>query len=110
MIFIFTTTPRNQFFPLIPYTYFATKFCTTLSFLEVFADKRPDTCSTPIKYTTNHVATLPKGNIGYFEVPSTNAKPKYNQVNDINTLVHMVAQTYQPDLTELFPTSNYDIA
>ena len=36
---------------------------------------------------TLHIATLPKGHIGYIEVPITNEQPKYNQVNDLNTLV-----------------------
>ena len=38
-------------------------------------------------FKTLHIATLPKGHIGYIEVPITNEQPKYNQVNDLNLLV-----------------------
>ena len=53
-------------------------------------------------------STLPKGHIGYIEVPITNEQPKYYQVNDLNTLVHNVAHTYHPDITEPIPLSNYN--
>ena len=103
----FTTTPQNQFFPTIPHTYFSTKFRTTFNFIEVFTNDHPDTCATIIQNSTNHIATLPTGHIGYIEVPITNEKPKYYQVNDINTLVHNVAHTYHPDITEIIPRTNY---
>ena len=45
----FTTTPRNQFFPTIPHTYFSTKFRTTFNSIEVFTEDEPDTCATLIK-------------------------------------------------------------
>ena len=67
---------------------------------EVFTDDKPDICSTVIQNSTNHVATLPKGHIGYIGVPITNEQPKYYQVNDLNTLVHNVAHTYHPGITE----------
>ena len=57
--------------------------------------------------STNHIATLPKGHIGYIEVPITNEQPKYHQDFDLNTLVHNVAQTYHPVITEPIPLSNY---
>ena len=53
--------------------------------------------------TTKHVATLPTGHIGYTEVPITNEKPKFFQVNDINTLIHNVTHTKHPEITELVP-------
>ena len=103
----FSTTPQKQFFPTIPHTYFSSKFRTTFNFIEVFTDDKPDTCATIIQNSTNHIATLPTGHIGYIEVPITNEKPKYYQVNDINTLIHNVTHTYHPEITELIPTTNY---
>ena len=103
----FTTTPQDHFFPTIPHTYFATKFRTNFNFIEVFTDKKPDICATIIQNTSKHVATLPTGHIGYFEVPITNEKPKFYQVNDINTLIHSITHTYHPDITEPVPPTNY---
>ena len=103
----FTTTPQNHFFPTIPHTYSATKFCTNFNFIEVFTDKKPDICATIIQDTSKQIATLPTEHIGYIEVPITNEKPKFYQVNDINTLIHNVTHTYQPDITEPVPPTNY---
>ena len=61
----FTTTPQNQFFPSVQHTYFATKFRTNFNFLEVFTDDKPDICATIIQNTSQHVATLPTGHIGF---------------------------------------------
>ena len=36
---------------------------------------------------------IPTGLIGYIDVPITNEKPKYYQVNDNNTLKHNVTHT-----------------
>ena len=93
----FASTPKNQFFPTIPHTYFSSKFRTTFILIEIFPDDKPDTCSTVIQNSKdhiNHIASLPKGYIGYIEVPITNEQPKYYQVNDLNTLVHNVAHTH----------------
>ena len=103
----FTTTPQNHFFPSVPHTYFATKFRTNFNFIEVFTDDKPDICATIIQNTSKHVATLPTGHIGYIEVPVTNEKPKFFQVNDINTLIHNVTLTYHPEITEPLPQTNY---
>ena len=103
----FTTTPQNHFPPSVPHTYFATKFRTNFNFIEVFTDDKPDICATIIQNTSKHVATLPTGHIGYIEVPITNEKPKFFQVNDINTLIHNVTHTYHPDITEPLPQTNY---
>ena len=103
----FSTTPQKQFFPTISHTYFSSKFRTTFNFIEVFTDDKPDTCATIIQNSTNHIATLPTGHIGYIEVPITNEKPKYYQVNDINTLIHNVTHTYHPEITEIIPPTNY---
>ena len=103
----FTTTPQNHFFPSVPHTYFATKFRTIFNFIEVFTDDKPDICATIIQNTSKHIATLPTGHIGYIEVPITNEKPKFFQVNDINTLIHNVTHTYQAEITEPVPQTNY---
>ena len=105
----FTTTPQNHFFPRIPHSYFATKFRTNFNFIEVFTDKKPGICATIIQNTFKRVATLPTGDIGHIEVPITNEKPKFYQVNDINTLIHNVTHTYHPDITEPVPQTKYII-
>ena len=105
----FTITSQNHFFPTIPQTYFATKFRTTFKLIEVFTDKKPDICGTIIQNTSKHVATLPTGHIGYIEVPITNEKPKFYQVNDINTLIHNVTHTYHPEITEQVQQTNYTL-
>ena len=61
------------------------------------------------KKSTNHLATLPTGHIGYIEVPISNEKRKYYQVNDISTLLHNVTHTYHPEITEIVPQKNYTI-
>ena len=33
----------------------------------------------------------------------------YYQGNDINTLIHNVTRTYQPEITELVPLTNYSL-
>ena len=104
-----TTKPQNQSFPTIPHTYFSTKFRTTFDFIESFTDDKPDTCAIIIQNSTNHIATLPTGHIGYIEVPITNEKPNYYQVNDINTLIHNAIHTYHPEITELVPQTNYSL-
>ena len=86
----FTTTLQNQFFPTIR---------TTFNFIETFTHDKPDTCATIIQNSTNHIATLPTGNIGYIEDPITNEKRKHYRVNDINTLIHNVTHTYHPEIT-----------
>ena len=89
----FTTIPGNQFSPMIPHIYFSTKFRTTFIFIGVFTIDRDGTCSTITKNSPNHVATSPKGHIGYIEKPRTIEKPKYYQGKEINDLVHNVACT-----------------
>ena len=103
----FTTTPHNHFFPSVPHTYFATKFRTNFNFIEVFTDNKPNICATIIQNTSKHVATLPTGHIGYIEVPNTNEKPKFFQVNDITTLIQNVTHTYHPEITEPVPQTKY---
>ena len=78
------------------------------TFVEVFTDDKHENCSTIIQNSTNHLANLLNGHNGNIEVPITNEQPKCYQVNDLNTLVHNVAHTYYPDLTEPIPLSNYN--
>ena len=75
--------------------------------LKYFTDDKPDICATIIQNTSKHIATLPTGHIGYIEVPITNKKPKFFQVNDINTLIPNVTYTYHPKTTEPIPQTNY---
>ena len=70
-------------------------------------DDRPDTCATLLQNSTNHIATLPTGHIGYIEYPITNEKPEYYHVNDIITLIHNVTHTYHPEITEIISPTNY---
>ena len=103
----FTITPQNQFFLTIPHTYFSTKFRTTFKFIEVFTDDIPDNCATIIQNSTNLIATVSTGHIGYTEVPITNEEHKNYEGIDITTLIHNV--TYQSEITELVPQSNYSL-
>ena len=89
--------------------YFATKFRTKFKFNQVFTDNKPDICATIIQNTSKHVATLPTGHIGYIEIPITNEKPKFFQVNDIKTLINNVTLAYHPEITEPVPQTNYII-
>ena len=101
----FTTKSQNQFFPTIPHPHFR----TTFDFVEVFTDDKPDTCAINKQNSTNHNATLPTKHIEYIEVPITNEKPKYYQVNDIKALIHNVTHTYHLEITELVPQTNYSL-
>ena len=42
-------------------------------------------------------------------MPITNEKPKYYQVNDINTLIHNVTQAHHPEIIELVPQTNFSL-
>ena len=106
----FSTTPQNQIFPSIPHNYFSSNFCTTFNFIEIFTDDKPNNCATIIQNSFNLVATLPTGHIGYIVVPITNEKPKYYQVNDLNTLIHNITYSYQPEITEQIPQTNYSVS
>ena len=103
----FSTTPNNQLVPTVTHTYFSTKFRNIFNFIETFTHDQPDTCDTIIQNSTNYVATLPTGNIGYIEVPITNEKPKHYQFHDLNSLVHNFAQTFHSEITEPIVPTNY---
>ena len=61
-------------------------------------DKNKDSCSTVIQNFTSHPATLPRGIIGYIEIPITQTTPHY-RVQDVNSLIHSVIHAYHPDTT-----------
>ena len=48
---------------------------------------------------TFHPATLPRGIIGYIEIPIIQTTPPYYRVQDVNSLIHSVIHTYHPDTT-----------
>ena len=105
----FSTTLNNPFFPTVLHSYFSTKIRTKFNFLKTFTNDKPDACATIIQNSTNHVATLPTGNIGYIEVPIRNEKPKFYQVHDINSLVNRVAHTYHSEIPKpIVPTKYYE--
>ena len=45
--------------------------------------------------------------ISNIEISITNEKPKFFQVNKINTLTNNVTHTYHPEITEPVPQTNY---
>ena len=70
--------------------------------MEIFTEVKPDICATLIQNSTNHIAKLPTGHIGYI----SNEKLEYYHVHDINTLIHKVTQTYHPEITEIILKTN----
>ena len=65
----------------------------------IFNDKNRDSCSTVIQNFTSHPATLPRGIIGYIEIPITQTTPPRYRVQDVNSLIHSVIHAYHPDTT-----------
>ena len=62
-------------------------------------DKSKDFCSTVIQNFTSHPATLPRGIIGYIEIPITQTTPPHYRVDDVNSLIHSVIHAYHTDTT-----------
>ena len=62
-------------------------------------DKNKDSCATVIQNFTSHPATLPRGIIGYIEIPITQTTPTHYRVHDVNSLIHSVIHAYHPDTT-----------
>ena len=62
-------------------------------------DKNKDSCSTIIQNFTSRPATLPRGIIGYIEIPITQTTPPYYRVHDVNSLIHSVIHAYHLDTT-----------
>ena len=62
-------------------------------------EKSKDSCATIIQIFTSYPATLPRGIIGYIEIPITQTTPPHYRVNDVNSLIHSVIHAYHPDIT-----------
>ena len=62
-------------------------------------DKSKDSCSTVFQNFTSHPATLPRGIIGYIEIPIIQTTPPHYRVHDVHSLLHSVIHTYHPDNT-----------
>ena len=91
---------NTKFSPSVPYTNFLQKFKDTFHFLDMIVnDKNKDSCSTVIRNFIFHLATLPRGIIGYIEIPITQTKPPHYRVHYVNSLVHSVIHAYHPDTT-----------
>ena len=60
-------------------------------------EKSKDSCATTIQNFTSYPATLPRGIIGYIEIPITQTTPPHYRVNDVNSLIHSVIHAYHPD-------------
>ena len=100
----FKTNSNEHIFPTIPHSHFDERYHNKFNILEVLSQPpNPHTCTVFIKNKTNSHATLPQGLIGYIEIPTTNTKPSYYRVYDVNTLVHSLVHSYCPDITEPVP-------
>ena len=63
----------------------------------IINNENKDSCSTIIQNFTSHPATLPRGIIGYIEIPISQTTPPHYRVQDVNSLIHSVIHTYHPD-------------
>ena len=96
----FELEDSTKFYPSNLYTYFSQKFKDILHFLDMIVNnKSKDSCSTVIQNYTSHPATLPRGIIGYIEIPIIQTTPPHSRVQDVNSLIHSVIHTYHPDTT-----------
>ena len=66
-----------------------------------------DSCSKVIQNFTSHPATLPRGIIGYIEIPIIQTTPPHYIAQDVNLLIHSVIHTYHPDTTIPIKQNNY---
>ena len=96
----FELEDNTKFYPTNPYTYFLQKFKDIFHFLDMIVnEKSKDSCATIIQNFTSYPATLPRGIIGYIEIPITQTTPPHYRVNDVNSLIHSVIHAYHPDTT-----------
>ena len=96
----FELEDNTKFYPTNPYTYFLQKFRNIFHFLDMIVnEKSKDSCATIIQNFTSYPATLPRGIIGYIEIPITQTTPPHYRVNDVNSLIHSVIHAYHPDTT-----------
>ena len=104
----FELEDNTKFYPSIPYTYFLQKFKDIFHFLDmIINDKNKDSCSSVNQNFTSHPATLPRGIIGYIEIPIIQTTPPYYRVQDVNSLIHSVIHTYHPDTTIPIKQNDY---
>ena len=73
----------------------------------IINDKNKDSCSTVIQNFTSHPATIPRGIIGYIEIPIIQTTPPYYRVEDVNSLIHSVIHVYHPDTTIPIKQNDY---
>ena len=98
----------TKFYQSIPYTYFLQKFKDIFQFLDmIINNKNKDSCSTVIQNSTTYPATLPRGIIGYIEIPIIQTTPPHYRVQDVNSLIHSVIHTYHPDTTIPIKQNDY---
>ena len=96
----FELEDNTKFYPSRPYTCISRKFKNIFHFLGmIINDKNKDSCSTIIQNFTPHPATLPRGIIGYIEIPIIQTTPPHYRIQDVNSLIHSVIHTYHPDTT-----------
>ena len=96
----FELEDKTKFCPSTPYKYFLQKFKDIFHFLDMIVnDKNKDSCATVIQNFTPHPATLPRGIIGYIQIPITQTTPPHYRVHDVNSLIHSVLHAYHPDTT-----------
>ena len=96
----FELEDNTKFYPTNPYTYFLQKFKNIFHFSDMIVnEKSKDSCATIIQNFTSYPATIPRGIIGYIEIPITQTTPPHYRVNDVNSLIHSVIHAYHPDTT-----------
>ena len=104
----FELEDNTKFYPSNPYTYFLQKFKDIFHFLDMIINNgNKDSCSTVIQNFTSHPATLPRGIIGYIEIPTIQTIPPHYRVQDVNSLIHSVIHTYHPDTTIPIKQNDY---
>ena len=96
----FEQEDKTKFYPSTPYTYFLQKFEDIFHFLDMIVnEKNKDSCATIIQNFTSQPATLPRGVIGYIEIPITQTTTPHYRVHDVNSLILSVIHAYHPDTT-----------
>ena len=104
----FELEDKTKFYPSNPYTYFLQKFKDIFHFLDMIVkDQNKDSCSTIIQNFTSQPATLPRGIIGYIEIPITQTITPQYRVHDIKSLIHSVIHAYYPDTTNPIKQNEY---
>ena len=96
----FELEDNTKFYPSNPYTYFLQKIENVFHLLDIrVKDKSKDSCATVIQNFTTQPATLPRGIIGYLEIPTIQTTPPHYRFHDVNSLIHSIIHTYHPDTT-----------